>query len=133
MSKKFELNENDERIEAGKEHPIQGLEPGTVNEGAESFFDGGLLGFIGWGILAIVLIIITLGIGTPWAECMLYRYQFKHTAYNGHRLKFRGSGLSLLGNSIKWLFFTIITLGIYGFWVSIAIKKWKVKHTHFVK
>lgn len=131
MSKKFELNENDERIEAEKEHRIQGLEPGGVNEGAESFFDGGLLGFIGWGILAFILTVITFGIGAPWAECMLYRYQFKHTAYNGHRLKFRGSGLSLLGNSIKWLFFTIITLGIYGLFVPVREAKWIISNLHY--
>ena len=131
MSKKFELNENDERIEAEKEHRIQGLEPGGVNEGAESFFDGGLLGFIGWGILAFILIVITFGIGTPWAECMLYRYQFKHTVYNGHRLKFIGSGLSLLGNSIKWLFFTIITLGIYGLFVPVKEAKWIISNLHY--
>lgn len=131
MSKKFELSEDDERIEAEKEHLIQGLEPDTVNEGAKSFFDGGLLGFIGWGILAFILMVITLGIGTPWAECMLYRYQFKHTAYNGHRLKFRGSGLGLLGNTIKWIFFTIITLGIYGLFVPVKKAKWIISNLHY--
>jgi len=39
-----------------------------------SYFDGGLLQLIGWNILGILLTLITLGIGFPWAICMKYRW-----------------------------------------------------------
>lgn len=131
MGKKFELSEEEERKEIEKEHVIQGLEPNVETRVAESFFDGGLLGFIGWGILAWLIIVLTLGLGTTWAICMLYRYQFKHTVYNGHRLKFKGSGIGLLGNTIKWTFFTIITLGIYGIFVPVKRAKWIISNLHY--
>ncbi|MBR2704579.1 MAG: DUF898 family protein [Clostridia bacterium] len=131
MSKKFELTEEDEKQAIEKEHYIQGLDSENIKEGASSFFDGGLFGYIGWGILAGLLIVLTLGLGTTWAICMMYRYQFRHTAYNGHRLKFKGSGLGLLGNIIKWTFFTVITLGIYGLFVPVKKAKWIISNLYY--
>ena len=75
--------------------------------------------------------VLTLGLGTTWAICMMYRYQFRHTAYNGHRLKFKGSGLGLLGNIIKWTFFTVITLGIYGLFVPVKKAKWIISNLYY--
>lgn len=97
-----------------------------------SYFDGGLLQLIGYRILGIFIILFTFGICTPWAICLVYNWETKHTVVDGHRLLFDGSAIGLFGNWIKWLLLTIITIGIYGFWVSIALKKWKTKHTHFV-
>ena len=95
----------------------------------KSYFDGGLLQLIGWRILGALVTILTLGICFPWAVCMVYGWETKHTVINGHRLGFDGNGAQLFGNWIKWLLLTIVTLGIYGFWVGIALKKWKTKHT----
>lgn len=97
----------------------------------ESYFDGGLLQLIGYKIIGIFVTVITLGICAPWAICMIYNWEAKHTVINGHRLKFDGSAIGLFSNWIKWLLLTIITLGIYSFWLLIALKKWKTKHTHF--
>ena len=107
-----------------KTHNIQGINTFDDSLGADSYFDGGLLGFIGWGILATIVIVLTLGIGTPWAICMLYSYQFKHTVYSGFRLKFNGKGGSLFLNILKWTFFSIITLGIYSIFVPVKRVKW---------
>ena len=97
----------------------------------KSYFDGGLLQLIGWKILGGLVTAVTLGICYPWAFCMVYRWEAKHTVINGHRLKFNGTALQLFGNWIKWLLLTIITLGIYGFWLNNKLMKWKVKHTEF--
>ena len=97
----------------------------------ESKFDGGLLGLIGHGLLAALVTIFTLGIGTPWAICIMYGWQTKHTIIDGKRLSWDGKGIQLLGTWIKWLLLTIITLGIYSFWISIKLKQWIVKHQHF--
>lgn len=97
----------------------------------DSYFDGGLLELIGWRILAGLVIGITFGIATPWALCMLYSYQFKHTVYNGKRLKFEGTGGDLFVNMFKWFFFTIITLGIYAFFIPVNRTKWVISNLHY--
>jgi len=102
---------------------------GTATE--KSYFDGGLLSFIGWWILGFILIVCTLGLGVPWALCMIYGWEANHTVIEGRRLKFNGTGASLFLNWIKWFLLCIITLGIYSFWVFIALKKWRVKNTSF--
>ncbi len=97
----------------------------------KSYFDGGLLQLIGWKLLGALITTITLGICYPWAVCMIYNWETKHTVIEGRRLKFTGTAVGLFGSWIKWLLLTIITLGIYGFWVNIKIKKWITKHTVF--
>lgn len=97
----------------------------------ESYFDGGLLQLIGWHLLGALITSCTLGICYPWACCMIYDWEIKHTVVNGHRLKFTGTAMQLFGNWIKWFVLCIITCGIYSLWVGIALKKWKAKHTEF--
>lgn len=99
----------------------------------ESKFTGGLLGLIGIGLLAFILIAITLGFGTPWAVAMKQRWIAKHTIIDGKQMTFEGNGAQLFGNFIKWLILTFITLGIYGLWLRIKLKQWVVKHTHLAK
>ncbi len=97
-----------------------------------SNFDGGLLSYIGISILSFLIIFFTLGIGTPWALCIKYKWVINHTTIEGRRLNFTGTGIGLFGSWIKWFLLCIITLGIYSFWVFIAIEKWKVANTTFV-
>ena len=97
----------------------------------KSYFDGGLLQLIGWQILGGLVTALTLGICYPWAICMIYRWEAKHTVINGRRLRFDGKAMQLFGNWIKWLLLTIITLGIYSFWLNIKLIQWKTKHTVF--
>ncbi len=97
----------------------------------DSYFDGGLLQLIGWNILGFLITVLTLGICFPWAYCMKYNWEIKHTVVEGRRLSFDGSAVGLFGLWIKWLLLSIITLGIYLFWVNISLKKWQVRHTHF--
>jgi len=96
-----------------------------------SYFDGGLLSFIGWSILGVIVTVFTLGICFPWALCMIYGWKINHTVVEGRRLKFQGSAIGLFGNWIKWFLLCIITLGIYSFWLFIALEKWKAKNTTF--
>ena len=96
----------------------------------ESKFTAGLLGVIGIGILQFLIVVFTLGLGTPWAVCLKEAWYVKHTIIDGHKLTFDGNGAQLFGNFIKWFLLTIITIGIYGFWLNIKMKKWVVKHTH---
>lgn len=97
----------------------------------ESYFDGGLLSYIGWNILGFLVTAFTLGICYPWALCMVYGWKINHTVVNGRRLVFTGSAVGLFGHWIVWLLLCVITLGIYSFWLGIALEKWRVKNTHF--
>ncbi|MFS0961840.1 DUF898 family protein [Enterococcus durans] len=95
-----------------------------------SYFDGGLVTYIGTSILATLINVCTFGICAPWGICLLYNWKIKHTVINGKRLYFDGTAMQLFGNWIKWLLLTFITLGIYGFWLHIKLEQWRVKHTH---
>ena len=99
----------------------------------KSYFDGGLLQLIGWKIMGVIVTIFTFGICFPWAYCMIYSWEAKHTVINGKRLQFDGKAIQLFGTWIKWLGLCIITFGIYSFWLSISLKKWQIKHTSFVE
>ncbi|MFI3226360.1 MAG: DUF898 family protein [Clostridia bacterium] len=96
-----------------------------------SKFDGGLLQLIGWQILGSLITTCTLGICFPWAYCLIYNWEVKHTTIDGRRLRFDGTAIGLFGNWIKWFLLCIITLGIYTFWLNIKLKQWKTMHTHF--
>lgn len=104
---------------------------GYSNPG-NSYFDGTLLGLVGIYLLGGIITTFTLGICYPFAICLIYDWEARHTVINGRRLAFDGKATQLLGLWIKWLLLCIVTLGIYSFWISISLKKWKVKHTYYV-
>ena len=97
----------------------------------DSFFDGRMIQRVGIHLLGFLLFVVTAGIAFPWATCMVYRWETKHTIIQGHRLKFTGKGIQLFGRFWLWLLLTIFTLGIILLWVQIFLKQWKVKHTEF--
>lgn len=97
----------------------------------ESYFDGRTIQLIGWRLLGLLLTGITLGIGAPWAQCMILRWEVRHTVINGKRLCFTGRGLQLLGKYLLWGLLTVITLGIYAIFIPVRMQKWRVSHTHF--
>ena len=72
----------------------------TQDRVAVSYFDGEPIFYLGKSLLAGLLTIVTLGIGLPWAVCMMMRWTKSHSVINGCRLKFTGTGLQLLG---MWL------------------------------
>lgn len=99
----------------------------------KSQFTGGLLGLIGTNILALLLTIITLGIGLPWAVCIRQSWYAKHTSIQGKQLIFVGQGSQLFGQYIKWFLLTLVTLGIYSLWLNIKMHAWVVSKTEFSK
>lgn len=99
-------------------------------EETNSKFTSGLLGLLGVKIFMWVIILITCGLGTPWAVCIYQKWLADNTIIDGHHLSFDGDGVDLFVLFIKWLLMTIITLGIYGFWIGIRIRQWTTAHTH---
>ena len=98
----------------------------------KSYFDRGLLSYIGWIILGSLIASCTFGICYPWALCMICAWKINYTVVERRRLKFNGSAVGLFGNWIKWLLLIVVTLGICGFWVHIKLEQWKVKNITFL-
>lgn len=98
----------------------------------KSYFDGGIIDLVLLRITNLIILVITLGLGTPWAVVRTYRWEIEHTIIEGRRLGFDGSAWGLFAKWVWWYFLTIITLGIYGFWANININKWKAEHTFFL-
>ncbi len=96
-----------------------------------SFFDGGVLGYLGWHLLGVLLTVISLGILYPLAEILILKWEYKHTVINGKRLVFDGGYFSLLGHVLLWILLSVITLGIYTFFIPVAWNKWVTKHVHY--
>jgi uncharacterized membrane protein YjgN (DUF898 family) len=94
-------------------------------------FDGGAGTYIGTGILAFLITILSLGILYPFALVLKERWRAKHSFIDGQQMKFTGSGFGLFGLWIKWFLLIIITLGIYLLWVGPRLQKWKWEHTTF--
>jgi uncharacterized membrane protein YjgN (DUF898 family) len=94
-------------------------------------FDGGAGTYLGTGILAALITIITAGICYPFAMVLLERWRCKHSYIDGQRLVFTGTGIGLFGLWIKWFLLIVITAGIYSFWVAPRIQQWKVENTDF--
>ena len=94
-------------------------------------FDGGAATYIGTGLLAFLITVVTLGIAYPYALVLRQRWKAKHTYINGHRLVFLGTGVGLFGLWIKWFLLSVITVGIYLLWVVPRIQKWIVENTDF--
>ncbi len=95
-----------------------------------SKFDGGFWGYLGVNLLALLVTVITAGLGSWWAICKVQRWKTSHTVIDGRRLYFDGKAMQLLGTEIKWLFFTVITLGIFALWLPVRYMNWVAKHTH---
>ena len=95
-------------------------------------FNEDVAGFFGNYIICYLIIVFTLGIGTPWAICRMEGWKANNTTIDGRKVKFVGEGSHLLGKFIVWYLLTIITVGIYGFWAAVKMQKWKTEHVVFV-
>ena len=130
--KKDDLEETEKEQTESSPTEIQTSSSQVVIQ-TSSYFDGGLLQYIGWSLLGALITFITLGICFPCAYVMIFKWEAKHTVINGKRLKFDGKAIQLLGNWILWLILTVITFGIFTFWIPIKLTKWKTKHTSFIE
>ena len=83
-------------------------------------------------IAAYLILLITLGLGGPWAYCKLERWKANNTTINGRKIKFIGKGSSLFFKFIVWYFLTIITFGIYSLWVVVKLQKFTLENTVFI-
>jgi uncharacterized membrane protein YjgN (DUF898 family) len=95
-------------------------------------FTGGAGTYIGTGLLAFLVTVLTLGICYPFALVLVERWKAKHATIQGQPIVFTGTGWGLFGLWLKWSLLTLITLGIYLFWVGPQLQKWRWEHIAFV-
>ena len=97
------------------------------------FRKGAATDFLATGVLATLLTVCTLGLGTPWAVVLFHQWQCKHTYVNGHQLQFIGTGTDLFGKFIIWTLLTIVTLGLFTFIWYPRYVKWVTEHTDYFR
>ena len=49
----------------------------------KSYFYGGMLTYILSYIISFFIITLTFGLGTPWAICIMYKWEIEHTVIEG--------------------------------------------------
>jgi hypothetical protein len=103
---------------------------GEQSEECQSYFDGSVWGYFGVRIIAFIVTILTLFLGSFWAKCYKERWEARHTYIDGKQFLFDGTGWQYFGKCILWLFLTIITFLIYSFWLVVKSRKWLNSHTH---
>jgi|YNPMSStandDraft_2_1061718.scaffolds.fasta_scaffold00004_6 uncharacterized membrane protein YjgN (DUF898 family) len=70
------------------------------------------------------LILITLGLNTPWAICRYQRWYYRNLSLGNRRFKFIGKGAQLFPLYFIVSILSLITLGIYLPFGICKIKKW---------
>ena len=131
----------------------------SLEKRKKSKFTGSTFGLIGIYFVAVLLTSCTMGIGAPWAMCMVMRWSTKHTVIDGKQLEFDGQGGKFFGASLLWSLPAVVIAGVifyatyyvqdlsmvslltivsmvlfffYIFWLAIREMKWFTKHTHFL-
>ena len=94
-------------------------------------FRGKGIGYFWTYLVNVILIVITIGIYSPWAYVSVQRWICRHTYVDGKQLTFRGSGAGFFGTYLLVAILTVITLGIYGPWGACRILRWQTNNQFF--
>lgn len=103
----------------------------THFEGEEdnnSFFDGGVGGFIGNSILSGLVSAVPI-VGLAWGKIIMLNWEINHTVIDSRRLVFTGKVGNLFGKYFLWGFLSIITFGIFGLFVPVKYMRWETERT----
>lgn len=98
----------------------------------EGSFTGKAGGWLGQHLIAGLIIVFTLGLGTPWAEKRLLCWEAEHTVIGGTPLVFEGTGGQLFVNYLLAVILIPITFGIYALYFPIKLLKWQYSNTRSI-
>ena len=98
--------------------------------GGGSSFYGGAGKHFGLCLLTLLLIVCTLGFGTPWVICIWHKWRMSNLIIDGHRIVFVGKGSKLFWRYLGLAFLSIISLGWLAVWAHIKIEDWLIERTH---
>ena len=97
-------------------------------------YSGSGLDILGRVILGTILLLITLGIYTPWFVTGLIRYICEHVRVENMSpdtmvsVDFNGSGVDLFGRFILWWILLYVTLGVYTPWMMNGFYRYIVEN-----
>ena len=97
-------------------------------EDNNSYFDGGVLGFIGTNILALLVMFIPF-VGFAWSTIIKLNWEKSHTVIDSRRLVFKGTIGNFFLKYLLWGFLTAITFGIFGLFVPVKSLKLEAENT----
>ena len=101
-----------------------------VQPGYEGQFDGNSFEYLGYGLLAGLLITVSCGLAAPWMITMILKWEMKHSVVTGDRMRYEGTALGILGQYIIVFLLSLITLGIYSAWGIVRLNKYIYGHTN---
>lgn len=93
-----------------------------------SYFDGGILGFIGTNILAALVTVVPF-VGFAWSNVIKLRWETKHTVVDSRRLIFVGTVGNFFLKYLVWGILSIITLGIFALFVPVKNLRLEAENT----
>jgi len=107
---------------------------GTLTVPCGFKFSGTAWDLFGQVFVSCLLMIVTLGLYSPWFFCRFQRWSAENTNLvdsqgNKVTMRFTGTGGELVGVYIVGMILTVFTLGIYGFWFMVNMVKFVTDHT----
>lgn len=93
-----------------------------------SFFDGGVWGYIGISLLMFLVRLVPI-VGFAWAEKLYLEWLTKHSVIDSRRLVFVGETGELFLKYLLWGFLSVITLGIFALFVPVNFVRWQTAKT----
>ncbi|MDR2394103.1 MAG: DUF898 domain-containing protein, partial [Treponema sp.] len=103
-----------------------------VSNKIESKFSGGVFPVFLFCIWAPILLVISLGLATPFIVCTVIRWICNNSTIGGKSYRFKGTAMGLFGRWILWYILTIITIGIYGFWSTRNQIRWIIENVEMI-
>lgn len=97
-------------------------------EDNNSYFDGGVLGFIGTNILATFALVVPF-VGAAWSNIIRLRWETKHTVTDSRRLIFTGTVGTFFLKYLLWGFLSGVTLGIFALFVPVKNMRLETENT----
>jgi uncharacterized membrane protein YjgN (DUF898 family) len=94
-------------------------------------FDGDVTGYLGTRVLALLLTVVTLGFGFPYAVVLVQRWNARHLTLGGSRLVFTGRAGDLLRQWVVWWPCVLLTMGFYAFAVFPRVMRWVWDNTDY--
>jgi uncharacterized membrane protein YjgN (DUF898 family) len=94
-------------------------------------FDGDVTGYLGTRLLALLIVVFTLGFGVPYALVLLKRWDARHLVLGGGTVVFTGRAGTLMREWIVWWPCVLLSLGFYAFAVLPRVKRWAWDNTDF--
>ena len=93
-------------------------------------FDGNSFQYFGYGLIQVLLLMISCGLAAPWTLTIIQKWEMRHSIILGDRMRYDGTALGILGQYIIVFLLSIITFGIYSPWGTVRINKYIYSHTH---